>query len=306
MDKPRYIFSHVSQRIILVTNDIANQDVGKIPAWAKAKSVGASIGKLDAEDIRPPEVKLLQATSPETAEQPNARAGCFWLTGQNIDLGNEIVGTPIIMRPTYVIWNPTKSLDSRVPLAVASDAVHWDVPNQVFKVRYPNNPTEYTWSIKRTVVESGLDKFGSSRPEDPKSTPAAAKTFQTLWAFRLPDGRPQLGIITNSRSGIKDAQELFAMANDGVVDHYFKKFRICAVRKSVRPGEYFFGYKYINVEGGVQDEAEGDIYKSIYEKYKKAGFSIDLIDEPDELTPPSAAAVQATHAPVEDPDEIQY
>ena len=262
------------------------KDAG-VPAWMRAKSSGAQIGNLDASDIKPPEVKLLQATSPECAEQPGARAGEFWLTGQNLNLGPEIVGTPIILKKSFVLWNPTKSLDFKGPLATASDGIHWDIPNQVFDVRYPNNPTVYKWTTKRTVAESGLDKFGSSRPEDPRSTPAANATYQMLWAFRLPDGRPQLGVITNSRTGIKPMKELFGMIDGKNVDHFFQKFRINAVRLSMRPGEYFFGYKYF-AAGLVENETEGDQFKALYERFKKAGFSVDIAGEADAPAPKPA------------------
>lgn len=282
-------------------NDLTNRDEN-VPAWMRQKSSGASIGNLGAQDIKPPEIRLLQATSPETAEQPGAVAGQFWLTGQNINLGPEIIGTPIILKRTFVIWNPTKSADFKGPLAVASDAVHWDLPDQVFTVYYPNNPTKYVWKTKRTVAESGLDKFGSSRPEDPRSTPAASETYQILWAFRLPDGRPQLGIITNSRTGIKPVRELFGMI-DGwkPIDHYFLRFRIAAVRMSARPGEYFFGYKYF-AAGKVEDEAEGDSFKAMYERYRKAGFTTDFGEEGDKVAPPPAGR----HDPDIENDEIQY
>lgn len=111
-----------------MANDLTEKE-SNVPQWMKAKSTGASIGNLGAEDIKPPEVKLLQATSPEAAEQPGARAGEFWLTGQNLNLGPEIVGTPIILKRSFVIWNPTRSLDFKGPLATASDAIHWDIPN---------------------------------------------------------------------------------------------------------------------------------------------------------------------------------
>ena len=253
-------------------------------------------------DIKPPEVKLLQATSPEVAEQPGARAGEFWLTGQNLCLGPEILGTPIILHKSYVLWNPTKGPDSKVPLAVASDGIHWDVPNQEFEVYFPNNRTPYKWRTKRTVAESGLDKFGSSQPDNPKSTPAASMTYQMLWAFRLPNGKPQLGVITNSRTGIKPMKELFGMIDGKGVDHFFQRFRVCAVRLSVRPGEYFFGYKYF-AAGLVDDEAEGDSYKALHERFRKAGFSTSMADE---APPPPVQTFDQTRDASLDEDEIKY
>ena len=42
--------------------------------------------------------------------------------------------------------------------------------------------------------------------------------------------RPQLGVITNSRTGIKPMKELFGMIDGKGVDHFFQRFRIQAVR----------------------------------------------------------------------------
>ena len=284
-----------------MSQDLTTQEA---PPWALAKSTGAMLGNLDVSDVKPPMVKLLQATSPEAAEQPGARAGEFWLTGQNINLGPEITGTPILLRKSYVIWNPTRGLDSKGPLATAGDGIHWDTPNQEFTVFFPNNQTPYTWRTKRTVAESGLDKFGSSQPDNPRSKPAASLTYQMLWAFKLPDGRPQLGVITNSSAGIKPAKELFGMI-DGrkPLDHYFLRFRIEAVRLNPRPGEYFFGYKYF-AAGLVDNEAEGDAYKAMYERYRKAGFSADLADE----APPKPydADADAAAQPKGDVDVIEF
>lgn len=280
-------------------NDMVSRD--ETPSWALRESTGAPLGNLDASDLKPPEIKLLQATSPETAEQPGARAGEFWLTGLNMNLGPEIVGTPIILKKSYVIWNPTKSLDSKGPLAVASDGVHWDMPDQEFTVYYPNNPTPYVWKTKRTVAESGLDRFGSSRPEDRRSPPAASMTYQTLWAFHLPDGRPQLGVITNSKTGIKPMNELFGMIEGNKpIDHYFLRFTIRAVRLSMRPGEYFFGWKYL-AAGKVQDEAEGKSYKALYDRYHRLGFS--MATDEDQAPPPKTMAHSQRE---DDSDDIPF
>ena len=290
-----------------MSNDIVGRDEN-VPAWMRQKSTGAVLGNLSAEDMKPPEVKLLQATSPECAEQPGAQPGQFWLTGRNLNLGPEITpATPIILKKTYVLWNPTKSMELRVPLAVASDGIRWDIPNQEFTVYFPNNRTPYVWKTMRTVAELRLDQFGSSQPDNPKSTPAASMTYQMLWAFRLPDGRPQLGVITNSRTGIKPMKELFGMI-DGYkpIDHYFLRFRIQAVRLSVRPGEYFFGYKYFS-EGklGDDEEALGDDYKALHDRFRKAGFSTSMADEADASSKP-AYNPDAHLSRAKDDDEIPF
>ena len=136
-----------------MSNDITQHDDAPVPLWMRQKSTGASLGNLNADDMKPPEVKLLQATSPEAAEQPGAGPASSGSPAANLNLGDHIIATPIILKKTYVIWNPTKGLDSRTPMAVASDGIHWDIPNQELKVWYPNNPKPYVWQTKRTVAE---------------------------------------------------------------------------------------------------------------------------------------------------------
>ena len=40
-----------------MSNEIVNRDQN-LPQWMRSKSTGASLGNLDASDIKPPEVKL--------------------------------------------------------------------------------------------------------------------------------------------------------------------------------------------------------------------------------------------------------
>ena len=265
-----------------MSNEIVNRDQN-LPQWMRSKSTGASLGNLDASATsNRPRSSFSRRHRPNAPSSPApslARSGSLARTS--------IWGprSPQLRRSyctkSYVLWNPTKSLDSKVPLAVASDGIHWDIPNQTFEVYFPNNRTPYKWATKRTVAESGLDKFGSSQPDNPRSTPAASMTYQMLWAFRLPDGRPQLGVITNSRTGIKPMKELFGMIDGKGVDHFFQRFRIQAIRISLRPGEYFFGYKYFAVDNSDMSEAEGDSYKALHERFRKAGFSTSMADEAD-------------------------
>ena len=89
-------------------------------------------------------VKLLQATSPEAAEQPGARAGEFWLTGQNINLGPEITGTPILLRKSYVIWNPHQGSRQQRPARDRWRRHSLGHPElKEFTVFFPNNQTPY-------------------------------------------------------------------------------------------------------------------------------------------------------------------
>ena len=139
-----------------------------VPDWAVKASKGLVTDNLTSSDFSPPRLKLLAGQSPEVMQGvPGASPGNFWLTILNKNLGQSVTGTPIYRHVSYNIWSPNR--EQKAPLATASDSIHWDVPNQTFEVRYPNNPTTYIWKTGRTVEESGLGEFGSSQPENPRS-----------------------------------------------------------------------------------------------------------------------------------------
>ena len=78
------------------------------------------------------------------------------MTILNQNRGQSVTGSPILLRKSYHVWAPKSAgSDQMGPLATASDGVNWDVPNQSFDVRFPNNPRTYTWKLGRTVTETG-------------------------------------------------------------------------------------------------------------------------------------------------------
>ena len=94
-----------------------------------------------------------------------------------------------MLRKSYQVWAPkAQGSDQKGPLAVASDGVNWDVPNQSFEVRFPGNPRIYTWRLGRTVTETGAHKFGSSQDDDKASKPIATLTYDILLLIDLPNG----------------------------------------------------------------------------------------------------------------------
>ena len=88
------------------------------------------------------------------------------------------------------------------------------------------------------------------------------------------------------------------------VDHFFQRFRIQAIRISLRPGEYFFGYKYFAVDNSDMSEAEGDSYKALHERFRKAGFSTSMADEAEASRP--VQTFDQTRDESLDKDEISF
>lgn len=238
--KPRYT---VKEGKMVMAQDVAPASKFALPAHLVGKPKVQNWGEIDPKQRMLPRLKLLQATSPECATYPGqAIPGQFWHTTLTQSLGAELLGVPLYRRQSYTLWTPkgVPGQDGGV-LARAPDFVHWDPPDGVFHVRFPNNPKTYTWKTAKTVKESGLDRFGSSRQDDEKSHPAATLTFEVLWF--LPDFNT-LALTLNSRGGVKPAKQLFAMVDSRPVSPFDQRYLICSQRTPGPSGESYFGYVF--------------------------------------------------------------
>lgn len=228
----------------------------------------AKFGNVDSTDLIIPRVKLLQAISPEVTDNDDAKAGQFWHTIAGESLGKELLGVPIIVRKTFVLWAPRG--DDRGILARAEDGLHWDNAGMSFTVKPKNSPHEVTYKLGDTVHERtgdgpALSEFGSSIPGDAKSPPAAALTYQLLWYFPdFPELSPAL--ILNTRSSVKPAQNLISKIDLRPVDHYGQKYKIGITQEKGAEGPYF---NYLYTSAGYSSEDEYDMAKAMYEKFSK-------------------------------------
>ena len=247
-------------------------------------STGASFGNIDASDLKPPRLMVLAGQSPAVMDgTPGATPGNFWISILNLNLGQAVTGTPILLRKTYQLWAPkAPGTDQKGPLASASDGIHWDVPNQTFEVRFPGNPRPYKWHIKKTVFENRMHKFGSSMDDDPKSKPAATLTYDVLWLIDLPNGQKQLCVFTNARTGVTPTQNFISTTRAIGVDQFYQRYRIVVQRKTGPTGDPYFTYEYQYV-GNVQTEDDGKFTRALWEQYAKSGFVTDFDAEADDI-----------------------
>ena len=225
-------------------------------------------GNLDASDMTIPRIKLMHAVSPELTEfEGIAKPGEFWHDSRHQSLGKELIGIPIICRKTQVLWAPRG--DDRQVLARSPDGVHWDPPEGKFEVRFENNPNIYTWELKPTVAESGLGEFGSSRPGDKSSPPAATLTYEVLWTF--PE-QPELGqaIILNSRGALKPAKDMFGVIENSPRSSFYQVWSIKAVVAKNQTNKTYFNYQYTSI-GYVAPE-DGAKYRDLFKRYEHAVF----------------------------------
>ena len=253
-----------------------------LPAHLEGKPKDVNWGDIDPRQRMLPRIKLLQATNPEIGDYPReAIAGEFWHTTLTTSLGPEVTAVPIMRRQTYNLWAPRVPGEDRNILARALDYTHWDPPDAEFNVRFPMNPKTYTWRTARTVKESGLAEFGTSRPDDPKSPPAATLTFEVLWY--LPDFNT-LALTLNTRSGVKEARKLFAMVDAKPTDPFNQVYTICAVRNVGPTNETYFGYKYRGA--GYASEQLSQTTGALFQQWKDVAFA--TADEAEDEEAPAA------------------
>jgi hypothetical protein len=274
-------------------NEISEYHGGAVSEHLRKLSEGTSFGNLSADDLKPPQLKLLAGQSPEVLDGvPDARPGNFWVTVLNQNIGTNVIGSPLILRKTYQVWTPrggtVVGMDGhRGPLAVASDGINWDVPNLSFEVKFPMNPRTYTWTLGRTVFETGAQEFGTQQDDDPKSKPIAAKTFDVLWLLDMPHGPKQIAVFRSAKTGQRPTENMAnaveAKRRMQGISSFLQRWRI-VVRKPEGPtGDIYFAYDYQFVENVREEDAER--MRALYDEYRPVFFSSPVVAEQHDDTP---------------------
>lgn len=265
----------------MAKNEVAAQS-NALPAHLQQYSK-QSFGNIDQSDLVIPRVKLLQALSPELDEYDDAKKGTFWHNVANQNLGPTLLGIPLFVRKSYVLWAPRN--DDRGILARARDGIHWDVPEGTeFTVRPKGSPADVTYRLGKTV--GNLGEFGSGIPGDPQSRPAASLTYETLWLF--PEFL-ELGpaIVLNTRSGVKPMKDLISKVEMKPTPSYTQLYRLSVVTQRSDDGD-FYNYKYTSE--GYADEESCKLAFGLYEKYKDLAFRANDEREEDTGDGPSRRA----------------
>lgn len=248
---------------------------GGLPAHLALYNKG-KIGNVDSSDRIIPRIKLIQAISPELVDFPEAKAGQFWHTIAQQNLGPTIRAIPIVIRKSYVLWAPRN--DDRGILARAMDGVHWIPANAEFTVKPKGSPQSVTYKTAQTVAESGLAEFGTSIPGDSNSPPAASLTYNMMWhLLDYPDLSPS--IVINTRSSVKPMQQLLSRIDSKPVPHYVQVYEIGSAQQKGAEGPYF---NFTYTGAGFANEAEAALCSQMYEQFGKGGWvaNDEAEDEP--------------------------
>lgn len=247
------------------------QENDQIPAYLQGVKA-AGLDNMNKDDFMLPMVKLSQALSTEISEQlGDAKAGTFFHTNAEQSLGESVRFIIASDKRKYLLLPPLG--DDRKVLARADDGVHWSPPNEEFEVKIKGVKNKVVWATAPTVAESGLDKFGSSNPEDPDSKPAAVLVYEYL--VYLPDF-PELSpvVMSLARSQIKKAKKqlhgkIEMRANMGI-PITAQIYKATAVVENGPEGTYF------NYQFSADGTADEETYKTVNDiRTKLIDYKVD-------------------------------
>lgn len=248
--------------------------LASVPDFMK-QDVGLGVEALGAGDMEVPRLIVLQSLSPEVVDG-DEKPGSFYHTILEEALGKELRMVIVYADIKYILWKPRH--EGGGILARSDDGKTWTPPNATFEVKpYKDQPKVVSWQTKPTVAESGLDKFGSSDPNDPNSQPAATK----MWNFVvvLPD-HPEMGpMVLTLQRGMADVGRNFSgkLKMSGLPT--FGQVYNATVRKENKGSGDFFSLSF-NREKilGADDVEEYEYYKSLYQQFSSMGLNIKDID----------------------------
>lgn len=165
----------------------------EIAHYSEAEQSLQDFGGIASDEIILPRCKLMNGQSPEVQnpEQfPHAKNGEFFHTVSGTSLGKAVKIIPIWKKKTFELWGDR---DSNQGLLATADADGvWDKPHHKFQIPVKNSRVVLNVDTKANVEASGLLRFGTSDPSNPKSKPLLAETFRLV--VYLPE-MPQLSPV---------------------------------------------------------------------------------------------------------------
>lgn len=239
-----------------------------VPEFMKGMA-GQGTENLSGADVETPRLILLQSVSPQVEEYDNARAGQFWHNMLNEPLGEKIRVVISYVDKRAILWRPRPPVDTGGILARSEDLIHWSPSNANFKVKIDKAGTEVTYNTGKTVAQSRLLEWGSSDPRDPNSPPAATLMYNFVLSFPDHPGVPP-AVFSFQRSTSKVARKLLGRLKMSPVPSFGVYYEFESFTEE-SDGQKFKSLRCTPM-GFVQDQAEFDVYKSIYEALKRSGL----------------------------------
>jgi hypothetical protein len=253
------------------------------------------LGNVGIQDMEIPALKLLQGLSPEVKENHALRAGRWYHTILERDLGPVVQKAVIeVVHRSVDLWSPkdVRGVESKL-LARSADGVNWDRPNQIFPVLLANG-LKVEWNTRANVGASGLLNWGSSNPNDPNSTPAANLVYTLILRIIEPEGIGAPCIYIPSKMARKAVMRLNSRidARMAKTPPLKQLFSISAVEKSGRsPGISWFEPDFSSA-GELDDPELYEVIKAEAHRFAQHYHSIQVVggDKLDDEVPHAGAA----------------
>ncbi len=280
-----------------------------VPATTEAPATGLAIvpdylreyqgplgtENIDNADVNIPRLKLGQSMTPEVKDQTVKDGDLFHsITKQVlIPAGTSGIVIPVAYVKEYILWrdrNDGGGIFARAKRTVLPNGevrYAWDKPNSSFEHKV-KGAVKVTWRTKTYIEEDGLDKFGSSIPNDRDSQPAATAHFNYILALPELDG--QLVAVSFNRSSAKKAKDLNAMLKMGSVPMFARQFSMGALPDQNDAGDRFYNYS-ITPAGFVKSQDAFDQLRKMHLDLSERSLEVDWTDE--ERGSGAAAAAEA-------------
>ena len=247
----------------------------ELPAFMRS-DIDAGKQNIERSDLEIPRIKLMQALSPELVDYDDLKAGCFFHTAAEKNLGSRFLAVPGFYEKRYILWNPRDSGGGI--LARADDGEHWSPVDTEFTVKLDKKDGGSTvkWKTAKTVQQSGLANWGTTNPADTGSPPAATLMYNYLLAF--PDDLGLMhAVLTFQRSSIKIGRRFNTKLKTIRAPMFGLMFEFGSFTDSSSSGQDFFNV-VVKGAGHVIDEQRYLEYKGLNQSFSQSGLNIRDIE----------------------------
>lgn len=247
----------------------------QLPAYMRGMD-GYGKENIGREDIETPRLKLIQGLSKELEAYDGLKPGHFFHTAAEHIFDESFRAVPIFMDRRYLLWRPLETGGGII--ARADDGVHWSPDHGDFEVTLAKKDggNKVTYTLAKTVKESGLANWGTMNPDDPNSPPAATLMYTFVLAF--PDN-PELmpAALTFQRSSIKMGRKLNTKLKTVRGPLFGSVFNFEAMKDKNGAGQEFYNINTIGA-GLLEDEDLFKQYKAMHDQLRDKGLQIKDIE----------------------------
>lgn len=246
----------------------------QLPDFLKNEQGGLGAEGLSTNALTPPRLKLIQALSPEV--EVGAKPGDYYNNITEANYGPSVQIIPCWLSEAYFLFAPRVPGSTGGLLARSMDAVHWNPPDVEFDVVINKQGKHTKWKTAKTVSQSGLDKWGTFDPDDPKSPPAATHTINCL-ALLPDDSEAGPSVLSFLRSSLKIGKKFAGNLKLSRVPSFGRIFQLTSLKVDGVSGPYY--EPRVKALGFVGDVTVYDTAREYYNMAKDRGVDVDLSSE---------------------------